>query len=298
MHHYRAYGLQIASELPLPELLAEEGEGAHDLVVRLGDLRGVAATEPGHSRNRYLGEGRLLVEIQGVARYLVAGGGEIVVDPEPGADAVRVRVFLLGSAFGAILHQRGFLPIHGNGVEIGGRCIIFAGHSGRGKSTLAAAFANRGYRLLSDDLCAIRLTGEGEATVLPGYPHVKLWRDTLLHLNENAGGHQRVHPEEEKFLIPAHAAHCGDSLPLRKIYTLRFSREEGIRFEPLSRLDAMVALKNYTYRYRMLEKMGLGERHHYQCARLLESVPLSRLFRPRELGLLDTLIDRVIEGCG
>ena len=120
-------------------------------------------------------EGGVLLDSE-AGRYAVRGGCEIFYDPAEGASARNVRLYLLGSAFGALLHQRGILPLHANAVALDGQVHAFLGHPGAGKATLAAAFHDRGYRLLSDDVCAVRLDAQDRPWVEPGMPRLRLWR--------------------------------------------------------------------------------------------------------------------------
>ncbi len=64
------------------------------------------------------GADRFLLAIPGVAAFHVHGGREIIIQPAPQADAAAIRLFLLGSAFGALLHQRGITPMHGSAVAL------------------------------------------------------------------------------------------------------------------------------------------------------------------------------------
>ena len=87
--------------------------------------------------------------VAGVARFFIRDGMSIVVDPDPPASDRDARMFVFGSALGAILHQRRLLPFHANTVDIHGHAIPFMGRPGAGESTLAAAFHDRGHRLLA-----------------------------------------------------------------------------------------------------------------------------------------------------
>lgn len=92
-----------------------------------------------------MNSGELLLKVDGVANYWVKEGREIVIEPGPAAEAGDVRVFLLGSAFGALLHQRGLPPFHAGAVAMEGKAVLLAGRSGVGKSTLAAELCRRGH---------------------------------------------------------------------------------------------------------------------------------------------------------
>ncbi|MFD1957532.1 hypothetical protein ACFSL6_26025 [Paenibacillus thailandensis] len=111
------------------------------------------------------------------ALYRIAGGSRVEVTPWPGAEEARIRLYLLGSCMGALLMQRGILPLHGSAVVIEGKAYAIVGQSGAGKSTLAAAFASAGYPLVTDDVIAVSVSHAQEASkVYPSYPQQKLWR--------------------------------------------------------------------------------------------------------------------------
>jgi len=105
----------------------------------------------------------------GVVRVSVRSGTTILFQPL-GQDQARLRLFLLGSAMGALLAQRGKLVLHAGCVAMGERALAVAGNSGAGKSTTTAALVQRGCTLLSDDLVAV-----SQGRVCSGYPFLRLW---------------------------------------------------------------------------------------------------------------------------
>jgi hypothetical protein len=133
----------------------------------------------------------------------VRDGREIVVNPLPDAPPETVRLFLLGSAFGALLHQRGILPIHGSAITYQGQAFILTGISGAGKSTLAAALVRKGCKLLTDDVAAITFNQAGTPWVQPAYPQQKLWRDSAVMMKLATGRLIRVMADMEKYAVPA-----------------------------------------------------------------------------------------------
>ncbi len=294
LHYYKLYGLTLASELPLPELAVTQPMA--DILIRSSCLQHIQIPEQYRHKNYRLNEHQHLIDVKGVARYLVTKGKEILVDAEPDASQQQIRVYLLGSAIAALLHQRGSLLIHGNAIEVNGKCLIFAGHRGQGKSTLAAAFVRAGYRVLSDDLSIISFAENGQPMVQPGQPHIKLWRDSLTHIGGIPKDYQKVMPGEEKYLVPAQNSYCPEPLPLTTIFALRFHQKSEFTFQNLDYFEAMIALKNYTYRSEMAQRIHLPQNRFQLFVELLKSVTLTRLFRPRGLALLDHLVEEIGRG--
>src|SRR5277367_2590134 len=111
---YLIGGITLISEIALPELPRVQQQSAtpHPVRVLLGDvpnhLPGAVELDP----DCFATPTQYLLNIRGVARYLVTAGREIVVHPEDAAPALDVRGYLLGSIFVVLCQQRGLLPLH------------------------------------------------------------------------------------------------------------------------------------------------------------------------------------------
>lgn len=173
------FGWSIQSDLPFHYL--REG-GGEPLEVREGEME----QPPGELlrqwdpplfpvRSRLHRNGRdfqLWVEDFGWI-YVEPDRPRITMPPE--LDPVRreERVWGLPSLF--CMLRRGDVTVHGACVEIDGRALLIAAPGRFGKTTLAAAFAQAGYRVLGEDLVCLRL---GDApTVIPGPALLRLRRD-------------------------------------------------------------------------------------------------------------------------
>lgn len=69
-----------------------------------------------------------------------------------------------------------YLVVHSAAVERGGRAIMLPGPTGSGKSTLCAAMAARGWRLLSDEFAILR---PGDIRLLPNPRPMSLKNDAI-----------------------------------------------------------------------------------------------------------------------
>ena len=289
---YTSYGLNIRSEIALPELrTCTHAPGDTDVQIRMGRVSG-DGLENGKQLGPFLWvtPEALWLEVPKVARFMVRDGREIVIHPMPGIDEDSIRVFLLGSAFGALLFQRGFLVLHGNAIRIGDQCMICVGPSGAGKSTLAAGFMRRGHEILADDVVPL----DAECRAVPGFPRLKLWRDTVEHLDIDAEPLKRIRPQTEKFNYPLIQQFAGHPLPVRWVYILGTHTEPDTLFEPISGMDRFQPLHNNTYRVRFLQGMALKGEHLKLCGQLAGRVRLARITRPMHGFDLDALMDRIL----
>jgi hypothetical protein len=194
-----------------------------------------------------------------------------------------VRLFLLGSAFGALLHQRQDLVLHGSAIAIGDWSVAFVGISGAGKSTLAMAFQGKGFPILTDDLCVVRSAFAGGPMLAhPGPPQSKLWLDSLAQLKIGPENLRKIRPKLEKRAYPLSGAVAGAPLPLRKVYVLRPNNKGERKLVKLAGPAKFGALKNNTYRFGFVGGLGEKPAHFQQAMLLAQQAEVSLAFRPRE----------------
>ncbi len=269
----RLFGLTIDSELPLPGLeLAAEGR-TPDVFVRRGAFNknepGIVTTEIGY--------------------FAVRCGNEIIFDALPGISQRNIRMYLLGSAMGLLLHQRGLFPLHANAVAFNGGVLAVAGASGAGKSTLAFWFLQNGLALLGDDVLALQVTPD-RALALPGLPQVRLWREALNCFGLDSKGLEQsfVDADYDKWDLPvAKSALTSENMPLTAVYVLEDGEEIG--FERLTGAARVSALFDHTYRGDYIDLLSASATHWQAVTRLASLVPVFRLQRPRDLSRLADL---------
>lgn len=288
---YSVFGLRVRSSLPLPELFRASETGEADVTIERGRV-GEPEAAPGVT----VAGGGLLLTIPQVARFLVSNGRSIRAEPVTGADVRSVRLFLLGSAFGLLLHQRGLLPLHANAIEVKGKAIAFMGRSGAGKSTLAAWFHDRGYRILADDVCVVGFEGD-QPLVMPGLPRLRLWLDALEASGRRAEDHLRsamVDDIRDKFDLPIGQERASSvKTPLTALYVL----DQGSRFsiDRIIGVDAADAIFANTYRGGFVGTAGSAPTHFRTSTKLLNVTPVYLVRREWGLDVMDAQNERILE---
>jgi hypothetical protein len=271
---YAVFGLDIASQIELSDL-PPGNDSVPDVTIRLAAVDS-AARRPGLEVQ---GDTAVLV-VPDVARFRITAGRDMVVEPAPEASLRDVRLYVLGSAMGAVLHQRGLLPLHANAVGVGNGTVALLGHSGAGKSTLAGWFHDRGHRVLSDDVCVV----DPDGRVAPGIPRLRLWRDALEASGRDPRHHAISYAGADKFDVPI-AATENRSLPLRAIYLL--GRADLPTITPVTGSRAVAALVANTYRGSYVRAAELTGRHLAACTALARRVPVFAFDRRWEQACID-----------
>jgi hypothetical protein len=291
MHRYAAFGLRIDSEFALPGLPAH-AEGDADVVIHEGTVE--PPSRPTRIPN-YVGGadvGCLSWEPAGSAR--ISRGSDVVVAPRADAGEGSVSAFLVGPVLGIVLTQRGLMALHASAVELAGQALAFLGTTGAGKSTVAGMLHRGGHAVLADDITAVRLDGD-RALVVPGFPQLKLWPETITGLGEDPDSLERVVAAAEKRRRPAANGFSPGERRLAGIYLL--TDGERPRTEAVRPSEALIELVRNSWGARSL--------HHAEPARLgrfaelAETVPVRRLYRPKDLTAgeaLTVFLEREVAG--
>ena len=291
VYHYHAFGLQIHSELPLPELLPA-APGPADVTIRYGETP-AALPDPSVKHGIWEAKpGMFLLNVAHIAKYLILDGQEIRIQPVAKSTEDDIRAFLVGSAFAALLQQRRILTLHASAIQTQRGAVLFLGRSGSGKSTLLAALLQRGYAMLADDVSAIMLDADGRPLALPAFPHVRLWHDTAAKLRDADSNRRRVRAELEKYLIPVDNF-CHDPLPVSTIFVLTSHNKMHLRHNRVEDVDRFRWLYQYTYRKRFLRGLALEPIHFMAATAVANHVEMVHVTRPLHPFLLDELVELV-----
>jgi len=285
---YSAFGVNIASELVLTGL-PPAAAGLCDVEIVYGSMPEGITSPGGENVCSKVTRKEFVYQVAGVAGFYVTNGNKIVVQPEC-SDENEVRLYLLGLVMGALLFQRGVLVIHGNAVLVNGGCVIFAGVSGAGKSTMTAALHKRGHYFLADDVVAITFDKQGKPWVQPGFPQQKLWSDSIALLDIDTAKLRRMSKSWDKYAVPVAARVCEKPQPLSAIYEITAVACAEVTITPLYGSEKITSIISNTYYYLWLDQAGLKVPHFITCVALAKCLPVFRITRPLNIPVLDKQI--------
>ncbi|RMH05292.1 MAG: hypothetical protein D6704_09845 [Nitrospirae bacterium] len=283
MYSYCAYGLGIHSVLPLPELISPLGRVEPEVIVQTGTVEEAKGMPDDCIEWGWATPDDIYLYWRDVCALRVTGGKTLIVHALPGSQDAQIRFLILNRGLPAILHQKGFLVLHGSVVAINQKAVVFLGESQQGKSTLAAFLHQRGHWLMADDLAAMR-TELAPPLVYPGFPEMRLWPDTLKSLGEMPEEWASVPHRLDKRTRTLSTGFSTSILPLQKIFVL--AEGQAPQISVLSPREAFLSLMQHSVAAGLLGPSNTSATHLHQCANLIRNVPICRFERPRSLEAL------------
>jgi hypothetical protein len=188
--------------------------------------------------------------------------------------------YLLGPIMGFVLLLRGLVCLHASAIAIGDEAIALVGPAGAGKSTTAAAFSDRGFSILAEDVVTLD-DRDDHFLVRPAYPSIRLWPASVEALYGTPTRLPKLTPNWDKCyldLTERPEQFQPEPLPLAAIYLLseRLDRREAPFVEPLDRAEGLMSLVANTYGAKLLDKQ-MRAREFELLTRVLNNVPLRRV---------------------
>ncbi len=167
------YNLIIDSPYKIPGFF--EVSGKADINISTGKVPQTIESPLEETPFYQISKNEFLINIPNIARYYVCNGSEITIEAYTKATENDIIFFLMDTPFTVLLQQRGILSLRGTALEKDGEAILFVGPAGTGKSTVAEAFIQKGFNLVSDGI----IVTDGKF-VFPGRNFLSLWKDMAV----------------------------------------------------------------------------------------------------------------------
>lgn len=231
-----------------------------------------------------------LIRFLGLADFAVDDSGEIVCTPTPESGEAW-RGLYEQQVQPLLLSLRGEQVFHGAAIAVGDLAIAVLGPSGRGKSTLTAAFARRGHAFLGDDCLHLDLSGP-QVQVHPQADYVRLWEDSAGVLGEGDVAYVAGSPKP-RLIASEDLPHCARPLPLARVYLLGEGTATAPAITPVAPAEQLMGWTTNAF-VLDIRNPDVLRRNLSAAARLVREIPMQRLDYPRRYELLDTVVDTIL----
>jgi hypothetical protein len=233
-----------------------------------------------------------LLTIPDTGRFYVQTGNKIIFERFGESDDKSIRVFLLSTVMAAVFIQRGLFPFHAGSVNVNGKGVLFSGISGAGKSSMVTGYYKKGFPVINDDVSLIKAI-DNKLKVIPGFPRIKLWVDTLKAFNEDPDKYQKIRESIEKRHVPIHDDFQKEPVDLFAIIILAVRNTSDIDIKEVKGIEKFNVLRRHSFRYQFIEGLGMSKNHFETISDIAASTKVFRLFRPRKGFHVEELINIV-----
>ena len=293
VHHGRAFGIDVVAAFPIPELPSlSDDRSAVRTTLELAtpnELREIwPASGAAQLVRRMFPDGSPMMIVEShedegfhiwaprYGRHVVSGDGARVRCALPRVAAWRWERLLFAQVLPLAAALLGRVLFHASAVAVDGGAFGFTGHAGAGKSSVAGHLVARGASLVTDDILALELSGDGllahAGASLVGIDARELGAMTAEE-RVRLGAHLGT---SDKTYVAAPMVH--GPLPLRALYFLsRGGEQRAIEIRPADSIPARLLGSGFISYLRSPRHLV---RHLDACARIAELVPTLQVSVP------------------
>ncbi len=307
MKYYKIYNQNVMSEILLPEVIEIENPDNIDVEIVVSDTY----TDTSDNENTVhitsalsnwfycgLSEKHMVFNVSSI-NFEITGGNKISVFLPKAYDGDKLRTYILGTAFGVIMMQKGVIPIHAASIESNRKSVLLTGFSNCGKSTYLEHLIRKGYKFSADDVSMLSIEN-GCPKIYSAYPQRKTAKNILDKLQVDSLSFECIQESgKEKCLVRELDSWCAETLSPKAIIEITPLRG-GARFQPyvekMSGLNALKVVRRQLYRKQFYENNNVFTPGMMKTLLLtLKSVSVYRLIRPDDSECIDECVELIRE---
>jgi len=296
MYYYKAFGLNFSSEIQVPGMIEGSVSDRSDVKIFLGKVNPNIIEAIIEGSNYCLNNKNIYLWWDDIGKVEISDGNQITVDPIAdleNSDETNIIPFLLGPVMALLLHQRGFLVLHGSSIKVNDGAVTFIGYRGLGKSTTAINLYKKGYPLVTDDILAIKFDNDDLPVVYPGYPHARLSEDSYFHIKDDTNILTPIRTIVGKVFCDASRGFLQDPIKLEGIYVLEKSDQTKISI--FRSQENLIDLIRHSIANRIFVDNTDQAKNLTQCAKLINNTQIRRLEFSHSFKNLPDLVSLVEE---
>ncbi len=298
MYRYKIYGILIESEFELKLLVpAEETDKLSDVItVREKDVEEEVINylkEAGALKKHYeIGLEKSAME--NIGGYYLVTDSQILVKLKEGYTYDTISSWILGYCLSMALLQKNILAIHCSAITNNAGAVLISGTPGAGKSSLAGKLLEHGYKLLADDVAAIRFKDD-KCLVYPAYPFQKLCSNEVENRALDKSKLVYINEDKDKYLVPVDDIFEPIPLQLKAFFYIIKAPVEELTFKKLSGFECFMSVKENLFLHRLKGNWENTPEVISQCMKIASGCDVYLIIRPENKNTLAEISNKIVE---
>lgn len=292
--YYKVYGYNVKSQIEIPELLPGDSRDPIDVTIEYNNVYDKIKSHVDNGKIGFFSSDESWMYIKDVAYYRMLKGNKIEVEPITN-DKDKIKTFILGSSFGALLIQNNVIAIHGGAAVIDDKAIIITGESGAGKSTLISVFRKNGYKFLSDDVSVTHRDND-KIYVVPAYPQQKLCGDAVDNYEYNRAEFRKLNENRDKYAIININDFEVSPKELYGIFQISCSDEVSeVIIKEINGVEKLSYITKNIYRINFAEIMGIKKEYLEKAIDIAKKIKVYSIIRPNGKYTSEIQLDNIVK---
>lgn len=292
-YYYKVYGLNIESQILVPELtvLDDKIEKNIDVKIYYKTLPDDIKQKVDEGKKAFYNGKYVWFHINNVGTYLIQNGDTVTIELCENPDLNILKVYILGSVLGIILLQRNTVAIHGGSIVINNKGCIFTGDKGAGKSTLTTALRQRGYDFVSDDVGAIELSDI--PMINPGFGYQKLCEDAMTKLGYDSSKFTPFRSDMNiKYIVPALDNFVKEKVPFKALFEIEQGDTQKVEVVEVTGNEKLQKIIKNVFRIEVLMYSGGVPADYFKkCIEIAKHIKFYKITRPKNQFTINEQID-------
>lgn len=292
-YYYKVYGLNVESDILVPELTILDNDIDKNIDVKIyyktmpDDIK----QNVNEGKKAFYNGQYVWFHIDNVGTYLIQNGDTVTIDLCENPDLNILKVYILGSVLGIILLQRNTVAIHGGSIVINNKGCIFTGDKGAGKSTLTTALRQRGYDFVSDDVGAIELSDI--PMINPGFGYQKLCEDAMTKLGYDSSEYTPFRSDMNiKYIVPALDNFIKEKVPFEVLFEIEQGDTQKVEVVEVTGNEKLQKIIKNVFRIEVLMYSGGVPADYFKkCLEIAKHIKFYKITRPKNQFTVNEQID-------
>jgi hypothetical protein len=296
MPYYEAYGLVLRCDfdLDIQKSHARDVDVVIEFVTELNRPKNLSVTE--YNKKSVISYNSNYTEFnwEDCGSVACIDGNKVQIEKSSNFDRRIAAIGILSMGLGVILQQKAIVNLHASAVQGPNGALVFAGDSGRGKSTALNFFMRNGMKFISDDICRFDLCADsGTLRVMGGVPLVKCFDDSPSYPDRCTEPLGPVHRGTDKKMFKVKPEYVTATSVVDSIFILNWSDDTHtlLRVDSNSGLGAVESILRYSYGMSILKYYGVSVQYLKKVRDIVNESKIYTITGKRSMSALESLTD-------